>query len=252
MPLYLELGNTMAKLAERTGQAWKQERFEDGNHIVRRLRNASETVIALAAPARQGWLDAVRKVCTVREITPDPLLDFIGNSYDTPQTLGLDRVLNLLGLGADGVVISCGTAITVDALINGMPRFGAIMSGFRTTAEGLHNRIPALPLIEPYTPRPQLMPTRKDAQEGPLGADRSLPARTSEQSVRNGVVMGTTWGAAAIAGELWTACNGTGPAPITLTGGDAVIMQRYWPLASAPPNDSALLFQGMERVAPWL
>lgn len=253
MSLYLEIGNTTAKLARRGVSAWKVDILENLEQVMERLREERKEVIAVAAPSRQEWLDALKSVCTVRQITRRPLRDFIGDNYDTPETLGIDRVLNLLGLAADGVVISCGTAITVDALVKGKPRFGAIMPGLRTAAEGLHNRIPTLPLIEPHEPYIKTL-SKRGVRFANWPDDRTVqfPSRTSRDSVWNGVVMGTVWGAAALAGELWRECGQKSAAPISITGGDAMIVSLNWPITPTPTSDPHLLFRGMERAAPWL
>jgi type III pantothenate kinase len=160
-------------------------------------------------------------------ITREMLAAFVGTSYDTPETLGIDRVLNLLGTTHDAVVISCGTAITVDARIGGRPVWGAIMPGFATAAEGLQKRIPALPLV--------------DVTREPL-----LAARTSVDSVTNGVLLGTALGAQGLADELARLAPPSADLPVILTGGDAQILERLWPAESrAPIVDEMLVFQGM-------
>jgi type III pantothenate kinase len=178
-------------------------------------RELSVVLLEMVAPDR------------VRLITSNDLRAFIGQSYDTPDTLGLDRVLNLLGLGGDGIAISCGTAITVDALANGVPVWGAILPGFRTAATGLHERVPALPQVEPESP------TR-------------LPARTSYQSVANGVLLGTALAVRGIADRLAAAAGLSSPR-IILTGGDAEPLRALWQRPEIEIDDG-LLFRGMLAV----
>ncbi len=165
----------------------------------------------------------------LRLLGADDVAAFVGYSYDTPSTLGLDRVLNLYGLGLDAVVISCGTAVTVDAIVGGRPYWGAIMPGFATAAEGLHARIPALPLVDLH-----------DAVR--------LPALTTLGSVANGVLLGTARAAEAIAHELAMTAFGRLAPHVIITGGDAEVLRRLWSWAPVPSVDEALLFKGMIRL----
>lgn len=165
----------------------------------------------------------------LRLLGPEDVAEFVGYSYDTPSTLGLDRVLNLYGLGLDAVVISCGTAITVDAVAGGRPYWGAIMPGFVTAAEGLHARIPALPLVELH-----------DAVR--------LPALTTAGSVANGVLLGTARAAEAIAHELAMMAFGGFAPHVIITGGDAEVLRRLWSWTPVPAVDEALLFKGMIKL----
>ncbi|HVZ40465.1 MAG TPA: type III pantothenate kinase [Candidatus Kapabacteria bacterium] len=175
-------------------------------------------------------LPLLRGGTALRVIERADVAGFVGTSYDTPDTLGLDRVLNLLGLGGDGIAISCGTAITVDAVNGGSPMWGAIAPGFRTAAQGLHDRVPVLPLVTPD--------------------DRIFfPARDSRTSVANGVIFGAAVAAHGIAHALaFTAFNGD-PPRIVLTGGDAPLLARLWMGAAIPEVDDLLLFRGALNVA---
>ena len=180
---------------------------------------------ALAADA----LPRLRERHTVRVVDRSHFRDFVGDSYDTPETLGLDRILNLAGMKGDGVAISCGTAITVDAVASGRPSWGGIMPGFRTAAEGLHARIPALPVAS-------------------LDAVPELPARSSVASVVNGVLLGTALAAASLARLLARDLFGSSPPRIVITGGDARLLARLWSGGEEVVVDDALLFRGMMGV----
>ncbi|MEP7220825.1 MAG: type III pantothenate kinase, partial [Bacteroidota bacterium] len=165
----------------------------------------------------------------IRVIERRELDDVVGESYDTPETLGLDRMFNVMGLAGDGVAISCGTAITIDAIAGGKPLWGAILPGFRTAAEGLHRRIPALPVVQ-------------------LDAITIIPARSSITSVANGVLLGTMHAVRGIAGELALHAFGGDAPRVVITGGDAATLQRLWSSEPLPEIDEALLFRGMLRL----
>lgn len=233
--LFIEIGNSTIKVARRSPSgSFATERFGDADELERRMRN--ETGSAVVAPVAGGRAAAILSSLSrldnlsLQVLERSRFADFIGDSYDTPETLGLDRVLNLLPLRRDGLVISCGTAITVDAVAGGRPFWGAIMPGFRTAAVGLSAAAPALPTV-----------SFKD-----LGA---LPARTSHQSAANGVILGTALAAAGLAALLAERCALPDDAPLLLTGGDADLLHHLLPMLQIRrPAElrPALLFEGME------
>jgi pantothenate kinase type III len=153
-------------------------------------------------------------------------MKLVGTTYDTPDTLGLDRILNVAGQSGDGVVISFGTAITVDACVGGVPRWGSIAPGISILAEALSDSIAVLPIGD--------------------NAHVHVPARTSVASVSNGVVLGAVEGAHGLAERL------VAPVPletlrVVLTGGDAAIALSHWRW-TPPLVDEALLFRGAMNV----
>lgn len=230
--LFIEIGNSTLKVARRSPVGgFVVERPDDPGDLAARIR--SEAGPVALAPVAEGRAAEILSLLAgepnLRVLNRSLFAGFIGDSYDTPDTLGLDRVLNLLALDADGIVISCGTAITIDAIAEGRPCWGAITSGFRTAARGLNAGAPALPIVS----------------EEDLGA---LPARTSRQSVANGVILGTALAARELASLLAERSSLPADAPLILTGGDAGLMSRL--LRSARPVEvrPALLFEGMERV----
>jgi pantothenate kinase type III len=228
-PLLLEIGNSTVKLAQQRGDGtFAISRYDRLDDAIGELERSSGRVLC-AAVGRELSAALLSRLAPerVRVITNNDLRGFIGDSYDTPDTLGLDRVLNLLGLDGDGIAISCGTAITADAFANGVPLWGAILPGFRTAANGLHERVPALPLVEPQSPT-------------------GLPARTSYQSVANGVLLGTALALRGIADHLATAAGLSNPR-IILTGGDAEVLKALWQIPDIEIDDG-LLFRGMMSV----
>lgn len=230
--IFIELGNSTIKLAQDFGGGTLLlERFVSATDLFARIETYDDRIVC--APVGQNHsaqiLDILRRRANTFVITPEALIPFVGDTYDTPLTLGLDRALNLLGLSVDGVVISCGTAITVDACISGKPRWGAILQGFSTAAELLHDRIPALPLVDVHT-------------------QPSMPARDSVRSVVNGVVLGTARAAQAIATELVEG-DSRGRLSYVLTGGDAQLLERLWTSPPAVLVDELLIFAGMAVIA---
>ena len=230
--LFLELGNSTIKLARAIdNDTFLLERFASSDGVLKRLTEIDDEIIC--APVGEKFRSVATRLerrSNVRTITRELLLPHVAGTYDTPDTLGIDRVLNVLGMSADGVVVSCGTAITVDARIDGRARWGAIMPGFATAAAGLHARVPSLPLID-------------------IEREPSLPARSSTESVVNGIVLGTARAAFGLADELRRAIAPSEVLDVTITGGDAQILERLWPADGRDPIvDEMLIFAGMAAV----
>jgi pantothenate kinase type III len=226
--ILLEIGNSTIKVAHVGDDgAIRLERYSNVEALLRRCESAAESLVV--APVGKELSDEVmgrlENVREVEVIDRARFAEFIAGSYDTPETLGLDRILNLAGLGGDGIVISCGTAITVDAVAGGHPVWGAIMPGFRTAAEGLNARVPALPLV-------------------PLDDETGLPARSSRRSVANGVLLGTALAAEGLARRLAETASGSDSPRVVITGGDGDLLARLWS-GPAPEVDEVLLFRGM-------
>lgn len=221
-PLLIEVGNTTIKVCEvmESGDM-ELRRFTDLQMACTAARGREQIVVDPAGVWSGGE--------GVRRLEQAEFIPFIGDSYDAPLELGLDRILHLLGMEGDGVAISCGTAITVDAVAGGRPSFGAILPGLTTASHALHTRIPALPEVIPASPV-------------------SLPARTPVQSVANGIILGT---ALAVAGLVGAMADLLFPHPsryrLVLTGGDADVLARTIPASILPAHtvDSLLLFRGM-------
>jgi pantothenate kinase type III len=229
--LLLEIGNSTLKLARVAPDGEIDvTRYGSVESLTAELGEGRPQV--LCAPVGRELsamaLPILQRVTRLHVISREDFAGFIAGSYDTPETLGLDRILNLVGLAGDGIVISCGTAITVDAVVAGVPHWGAIMPGFRTAAEGLHARVPALPLVSP-------------------DSSTALPARTSHASVANGVLLGTASGAQGLARRLAGIARDTRMPRVVLTGGDAMLLAELWE-GERPEVDETLLFRGMMKV----
>jgi type III pantothenate kinase len=87
----------------------------------------------------------------------------IQKNYDTPQTLGADRLAAAVGASAifptdNCLIIDFGTCIKYDLLQNGKTFQGGIISpGLKMRFKALHHFTKKLPLIEEVTPWPALI-----------------------------------------------------------------------------------------------
>lgn len=103
-------------------------------------------------------------------------------SVDSPETVGLDRLLNAVAANAlrpadrAAIVIDSGTATTVDVISNrGEFAGGAILPGLALSAQALHHYTALLPLLS----------------LGDLGPDLPAPlGRNTREALRSGIYWG--------------------------------------------------------------
>lgn len=104
--------------------------------------------------------------------TPVP----IKNNYESPETLGLDRLATVIGAntlfpGEDMLVIDAGTAITFELISQNCYEGGCISPGLSMRFKALNQFTDRLPLVKP------------------TGLCQ-IPAKNTESAIRTGVVMG--------------------------------------------------------------
>ncbi len=101
-------------------------------------------------------------------------------SYRKPETLGTDRLANALFAytafnGADAILVSAGTAVTIDVLQNATFRGGAIIPGIRTQFASLNQNTDALPLLDTI-----------------LDSTIDYPGLSTEECIKAGVILGVS------------------------------------------------------------
>lgn len=131
--------------------------------------------------------------------------------YDTPETLGADRIAACVGAteffaSQNCLVIDAGTCITIDFIDNrGTYHGGAIMPGFSMKFEALHTFTKKLPLLH-----------LSDSKELPRTA-----GKTTDESILSGVVNGTLFEIEGFVNCYKSIYNDL---QITITGGDAKLL----------------------------
>ena len=134
--------------------------------------------------------------------TPLPLI----NCYETPETLGRDRLAAAVGAGTlhpqqNVLVIDCGTCIKYDMVTSaGEYLGGAISPGLEMRFNALHTFTDQLPLV-----------TNPGAQPSLIGA-------TTHDSITSGVINGTQAEVRATIDQYNSAYNDL---TVLFTGGDA-------------------------------
>lgn len=116
----------------------------------------------------------------------------VRHGLKTPETAGADRALAVVGAlagrpaGGPGLVVLCGTAVTVERVAgDGTWQGGAITAGLGLTARALHILTAQLPLVVPRGAPPAWGPSTLPALEagvfwGVVGGVRELLTRQAE------------------------------------------------------------------------
>jgi type III pantothenate kinase len=119
---------------------------------------------------------ALNRDVEIVDLTPDTPLPIVKN-YDTPRTLGADRIAASVGAqwlypGADMLVIDMGTCITYDYLDKtGSFEGGAISPGVKMRFAAVHTFTKRLPQLEPV-------------------AEPALTGKSTKSAIESGVMNG--------------------------------------------------------------
>lgn len=116
--------------------------------------NIKHSIISAVVPINNKILVALQQHTQLLEFNHFIKLPII-SQYDTPETLGKDRIAAVVGassqfLDTDLLVIDAGTCITFDFIDSKRTYFGgAISPGINLRFKALHNFTGNLPLIQP-------------------------------------------------------------------------------------------------------
>ena len=209
MNLIIDIGNTMAKVA-----------LFDGSEMLEVLTESNRSLACLqrlctAYPVEQGIVATVIDLDETVEAQlaalPFPLLRLhqetplpIANLYETPETLGYDRIAAVVGANEqyphrDILVIDAGTCITYE-FIDSAGRYhgGNISPGMQMRFKALHQFTGRLPLVD--------------------AGGRQLPmGRDTETAIRAGVLKGMEY---EISGYIQSMKHKYPELLVFLTGGD--------------------------------
>ncbi|WP_069132899.1 type III pantothenate kinase [Rhodohalobacter halophilus] len=234
--LFLDIGNSHIKLAEKRGVAWKVlYRTTNGNveqlqKIVAEQGGAEFIVISsvredVLTRALKSLVEFDIKVLTTSLVDPDNL------DYETPDTLGMDRFLTCYGAvsatNKDVICVDAGTACTVDWMTaEGVYRGGVIMPGLTLFHKSIEAYLPELPAVEYNIPD-------------------QWPGRSTVKSLE--------WGTSgsflmAIDGFIRKYLDGiAGETELFITGGDSLYLSQNLNTELKPVHRPYLHFDGMEK-----
>ncbi len=133
------------------------------------------------------------------------------------EGLGVDREAACLGLGAQGIVIDAGSAITVDVMEDGRHRGGWIWPGIQALLEAYRHVSPRL--------------------------DRPLHATVSLDDLPNDTGDAIAFGM--LAPIRYVVDRFASSDPIVVTGGDAALVAHLLPQAMV---DETVVFRGMKKM----
>jgi len=141
-----------------------------GHYPIRRAISSSTRIVETEFEKRVQTQISYMKL---DHTTPLP----ISNAYDTPETLGKDRVAGIVGSqklfpNENCIVIDAGTCITYDVIVDNTYLGGNISPGLHMRAEAMDKFTSALPLVEPKF------------HENYIG-------KSTEMAMQNGIVHGT-------------------------------------------------------------
>ena len=237
--LLIDVGNTRVKWAtiDAAGKIRPRVAFAHraaGIGVAKKLaREYPQHKAVLACVVPQRIVDFERAFCgrlhvvTAKSCTQDLAFD-----YPKPRELGADRLAVSVAARAEGklpaIILGCGTALAFTVLdAKGRLCGGAI-------APGLHTQLLAL-----LGATAQLPATT-------LRAPQKLPARSTQEAIRAGVLLNFQGGAREIATRLCESLAGGATPRLLLTGGDADVLRRvFGPAAEVRP---LLVFEGLRII----
>ena len=235
MNLAIDIGNTSAKIAV-FGRGEAIELCQGSNQSLRGLED-----ICQRYPIQKGiWSTVITPSQTIKEQLenlPFPLMEFdyqtpipIRNLYQTPQTLGTDRLAAVIGAydqmpNHDILVIDAGTCITYDFIDHkGRYHGGNISPGMNMRFKALHTFTGKLPEV------------RAIGKVPPYG-------QTTENAIRAGVIHGIEY---EIDGYIRQLLKKYPSLLVFLTGGDDFSFDTN--LKSLIFADGLLVLKGLNRI----
>lgn len=186
MILTVDIGNTRIKCAVFEGNTQIDTFFFTKKDFQKKIENILKThqkithlVVASVGDVEKESFLEFKKELKVHFIShKDPFPFF--NDYETPQTLGIDRMVLAAGAifqfpNQNRLVIDAGTCVTFD-FIDDENRYhgGAIAPGLRLRYESLHNFTAKLPLLT-------------------LESPKDLIGKSTSESIHSGVVNGLVY-----------------------------------------------------------
>lgn len=159
MNLVIDIGNTMAKMAAFEDETLLEVAYTDNKTLsdLSRFANRYPFVKAIYSTvvnlSNEALAEIARLPVSCRQLTSDTPIPVV-NCYDTPETLGTDRIAAVVGAasikpGVPLLVIDAGTCITYEFLDeNGCYQGGNISPGLEMRLKALNSFTSRLPLVE--------------------------------------------------------------------------------------------------------
>ncbi len=165
MNLVIDVGNTLVKLGVFDGGKLKLKKTCIKNDFLRLLAEISEafpsisnTIVSSVGNFTEHQISKLHQRYEVSLLNHQTKVPFI-NKYETPQTLGVDRIALISAAaaqytGENILVIDAGTCITYDFLSSENEYLGgAISPGISLRYKSLHTFTEKLPLLDANNPK---------------------------------------------------------------------------------------------------
>ena len=163
MDLILDIGNTRIKYATFKKGRLNHKGYCSDNELENVLMTlageVSRLLISTVKPLTNSQEIELKKVCSKLSVLSSKLKMPFNNKYETPKTVGADR----LALAAGGIlnspnipilIIDIGTCMTFDFVSDEADYLGgAISPGLQMRLKGLHNFTGKLPLVTAKEPK---------------------------------------------------------------------------------------------------
>ena len=211
MNICIDIGNTNAKLGFFRGNDLQEIRQNVSDREIVRIIKEHKPKHVLLSSVRKGigkiveGSSKISKTLVLNYLTPLP----IQNLYETPRTLGVDRIAVVVGAGflyknQNCLIIDMGTCITYDVIDkSGIYHGGGISPGVDMKLKGLHKFTSKLPVV---------------AAEG----EPELIGKTTKTCMLSGVINGTI---AELEGMILRYEQFFDDLTIIICGGDAIFFE---------------------------
>ncbi|WP_016988209.1 type III pantothenate kinase [Flavobacterium sp. ACAM 123] len=216
MILTVDVGNTRIKASVFEGDILlrhfvfvKEELQKNIKNILKIFTNTAYLVVASVGNIEKESFLEFEKEVVVHFVSHNDSFPFV-NGYETPQTLGIDRMVLAAGAtlrfpGQNRLVIDAGTCVTFD-FINERDEYlgGAIAPGLQLRYKSLHDFTAKLPLLS-------------------LESPKEVVGKSTKESIHSGVVNGLAYEIDGFIDEYRTIYSNF---IIILTGGDTEFLAK--------------------------
>lgn len=230
MNLVVDFGNSSAKAGcfegETIAEVHADLSLNDVSTIIREKQPAHILVSSVSVPEAEIKEILGEEVIIFNHLTPLPF----HNAYNSPETLGRDRLAGVAGAqvlfpGSHCLVIDMGTCITYDLITNkGDYLGGGISPGVYLRFKAIHTFTARLPMVE-------------------FKADAPLIGATTNESIQSGVIHGIQ---SELEGIISRYQGDFTPLNIIICGGDSKYFENTLkqPIFAAPE----IVLRGLNRI----
>lgn len=234
MNLVVDNGNTRTKFAVFDDDRMVVSGVADGNSFFKELFKSFpvENIMVSNVGKKIGIRDAAPEGVRFFELTSELPLP-VRIDYETPETLGPDRLAAVVGAmkicpGRNCLVIDAGTCITIDFIDSkAVYHGGAILPGLSMKFNALHTFTEKLPLLKV---------ANSDSQPGLIG-------KSTAQSIFSGVVNGTVLELDGFVNQYKVRFDDL---KVLITGGDSEFLEKH--LNFDHLQNTELAFAGLNEI----